>query len=63
MMEPSRKSLELDSCTIVVDWLIYRSYEWNRSRAPHIEPERWRKLYINAETYEKIYQKNLERKS
>lgn len=56
-MEPSRKQLELDGATIVVDWLMYRSYEFNRSRAPHIEPDSWRKIYYNADIYEKIYQR------
>lgn len=44
----------------VIDWLMYRSYEHNRDRSPDIEPERWRKLYLYAAEYEKIYQ---ERKS
>ncbi len=41
---------------ISVDWLMYRSYEHNRDRSPDIEPERWRKLYFNAQDYEIIYQ-------
>lgn len=57
MMEASRTQLEFDGETIVIDWLMYRSYEFNRSRTPHIEPERWRNIYYNAETYEKIYQR------
>lgn len=39
-----------------VDWLMYRSYEHNRDRSPDIEAERWRKIYINAQDYEIIYQ-------
>ena len=39
-----------------LNWLMYRSYEFNRERSPDIEPERWRKLYFNADAYEKIYQ-------
>lgn len=39
-----------------LNWLMYRSYEFNRDRSPHVEPSRWRKLYLNQETYEKIYQ-------
>lgn len=56
MNEPSRNQLQLDGEAIVVDWLMYRSYAFNRARSPHIQPDRWRKLYYNAETYEKIYQ-------
>lgn len=39
-----------------INWLMYHSYEFNRDRSPDINPERWRKIYFNAETYEKIYQ-------
>lgn len=42
-----------------VDWLTYCSYAHNRNRSPHISPERWRKIYHNAETYEKIYQSKI----
>lgn len=39
-----------------INWLMYRSYEFNRQRSPHIPIESWRKIYYNAETYERIYQ-------
>lgn len=56
MMEPSQKYVEVDGVNLVVDWLMYRSYEFNRERSPFIHPDRWRKIYYNAEMYEKIYQ-------
>lgn len=58
--EPRVKQIYIDEIEHTVDWLMYRSYEFNRLRSPQIEPERWRALYINQETYEKILQ---ERKS
>jgi hypothetical protein len=63
MLEPRTKDLEVDGIQLSIDWLTYRSYEHNRNRSPHISPESWRKIYYNAETYEKIYQsqiKNIE---
>lgn len=39
-----------------IDWLMYRSYEHNRDHSPHIPVDSWRKIYYNAEIYEKIYQ-------
>jgi len=62
MLEPRVKDLEIGGVQLSIDWLTYRSYEHNRNRSPHISPERWRTLYYNAETYEKIYQshKNIE---
>lgn len=55
--EPKNKIVCLEKEQICVDWLIYRSYEANRLNSPHIEPARWRKLYLNQEIYEKIYQR------
>lgn len=52
----AEKTLTANDETIAIDWLMYRSYEFNRDRSPSIEPERWRKLYLNADLYEKIYQ-------
>lgn len=40
-----------------LDHLMYASYAFNRDNAPYIKPESWRKVYINAEAYEKIYEK------
>lgn len=53
--EPRVKQIYIDKIEHTVDWLMYRSYEFNRLRSPQIEPERWRALYINQETYEKIF--------
>lgn len=39
-----------------INWLMYKSYEFQRDNSPHIEAERWRKLYLYQEEYEKIYQ-------
>lgn len=56
MIKPFTKQIKLQDSTISIDWLMYQSYAFNRSRKPEIAPERWRKLYFNAEIYEKIYQ-------
>lgn len=54
--EPRVKQIYIDEEERTIDWLMYRSYEFNRLRSPDIEPERWRALYLNQETYEKIFQ-------
>lgn len=41
---------------ITVNYLMYKSYEFQRSSCPDVDPERWRKLYFYQENYEKIYQ-------
>jgi hypothetical protein len=38
-----------------IDWLTYKSYEYNRMNHPHIEADRWAKIFKNAEAYEEIY--------
>lgn len=40
----------------ILEWLMYKSYAFQRDNAPDIEPNRWRKIYFNQELYEKIYQ-------
>ncbi len=45
----------------VIDWLSYRSYEFNRLRNPHIPPYKWRKLFSDAIQFEEIYEHNLNR--
>jgi hypothetical protein len=57
MSQPNVKQLDIGD-NVAIDWLMYRSYEFNRTRSPHVKPESWRKIYFNAETYEKIYQQN-----
>lgn len=59
MIEPRTKNLSIEKSMREVDWLMYKSYEHNRKNSPHISPESWRKIYYNAETYEKIYQSHL----
>lgn len=54
--EPRVKQLDIEGSTQAIDWLMYRSYEFNRDRSPDIAPERWRQIYYNQEVYEKIYQ-------
>lgn len=56
------KQVDIDGIHQNIDWLMYRSYEFNRNRAPHIKPESWRKIYYNADVYEKIYDKNRSKK-
>ena len=56
--EPRVKQIYIDEEERAIDWLMYRSYEFNRLRSPEIEPKRWRALYLNQETYEKIFKEN-----
>lgn len=53
--EPRVKQIYIDDVEQTIDWLMYRSYEFNRLRSPEIEPSRWRAIYFNQETYEKIF--------
>jgi len=39
-----------------INWLMYKSYEFQRTTSPEVKPERLRKLYINSKAYEEIYQ-------
>lgn len=43
----------------LIDWLTYRSYEWNRRRSPHIPYYKWRACFHDALTFEEIYEANL----
>jgi len=38
-----------------IEWCMYKSYEANRLRSPHISLESWRKIYFNADKYEQIF--------
>lgn len=40
----------------VFEYLMFRSYAYQRARNPDVEPERWGKLYLNWKYYEKLYQ-------
>ena len=39
--EPLVKQIYIDDNEHTVDWLMYRSYEFNRLRSPEIAAERW----------------------
>lgn len=43
----------------VIDWLTYRSYEFNRLSSPEIPYYRWRKIYQDAPLFEEIFTNNL----
>ena len=47
----------VDSSQDALDWLMYSSYVFQRERSPHIQPTRWRTLYLSQEAFEVKYQK------
>lgn len=49
-------TMEIEEENVTVNWLMYKSYEFQRINAPDVELERWRKIYFHQEDYEKIYQ-------
>lgn len=51
----------MNEIEMVIDWLTYLNYEYNRKRNPHIAPHRWRKLFKDAEQFEEIYERNYEK--
>lgn len=59
--EPPFEHMIIDDQEVKIDWLMYCSYEHNRKKSPHIPPQEWKKIYVNQEVYEKIYQ-NLKNK-
>jgi hypothetical protein len=44
--------------SVTIDWLSYRSYEFNRLNRPDIEYYRWRKIYPDALRFEEIFDNN-----
>lgn len=44
-----------------INWLTYKSYEFNRLNSPHIPPYRWRKIYEDAIQFEEIFENNMKR--
>ncbi len=48
--------MKITICEKEVNWLMYKSYEFQRENSPHIKPERWKEIYLYQELYEKIYQ-------
>ncbi len=49
-------SIKLEEENLCVNWLAYKSYEFQRDNAPSVSPIRWRKVYIFQQDYEKVYQ-------
>lgn len=45
----------------IIDWLTYRSYEWQRLTNPDRPYFSWRKIYKDAAIFEEIYEENLNR--
>lgn len=43
----------------VIDWLTYKSYEFNRLNRPDIPYYKWRNLYQDAPKFEEIFNHNL----
>lgn len=39
----------------IVDWLTYRSYEYNRMNNPEIPYFKWRLIFADAIKFEEIY--------
>lgn len=44
-----------------VDWMMYKSYEYNRLRDLDRPAESWKKLYRDADEYEKILTEKLKK--
>lgn len=42
-----------------IDWLTYKSYEFNRLNRPDIPYYKWRKVYRDAVTFEEIFLNNI----
>ncbi len=48
--------IELSDETLTINWLMYKSYEFQRDNAPNVSAERWQSVYLFQEDYEKVYQ-------
>ena len=42
----------------MVDWLTYRSYEYNRKMSPDVPYHKWRCLFEDAVIFEEIYERH-----
>lgn len=51
-------SLSTKNFMPVVDYLTYKSYEFNRLNNPDITPDRWLAIYPNGSVYEKLFNQN-----
>lgn len=52
-----QKDRNLEESTLeAIDWLMYRSYVFQRERSPDVHPTRWRALYLSQEAFEEQYQ-------
>jgi len=43
----------------LIDWLTYRTYEYNRFSNPHVPYYKWRKIFKDAIEFEQIYEENI----
>jgi len=50
------QEVEVDGAQATIDWLMYKSYEFQRLNSPDRPAEDWRKIHMHQEIYEKIYQ-------
>ena len=41
--------------SFIIDWLIYKCYEYNRDNNPKIPVNNWEKIFPEASIYEKVY--------
>ena len=48
--------IELADETLTINWLMYKSYEFQRDNAPNVPAERWKNVYLFQKDYEKVYQ-------
>ncbi len=49
--------INLERGSVVINWFMYKSYEFQRDHFPNVEASRWKQLYISQEIYEIIYQR------
>lgn len=49
--------INIERGSVVINWFMYKSYEFQRDHFPNVDASRWKKLYISQEIYEIIYQR------
>lgn len=47
---------------VLIDWLTYRSYEFNRMSNPQTPYYKWRKIFKDAIFFEEIYDKYMKKR-